>query len=183
MRRDAQANRERILAAAEQVFGQRGPAGSTEEVARLAGTGIATIFRHFPTKDALIEATLLRHFERLTEQARRLTEREDPVAALRRLLQTLIESSATKLTLAAQLTDDPASSASLVAASHRLRDALHEVLARAQATGAVRRSVQVDELFLLIRGLSQAQLTASTDPGTVTRAIDLILAGLAEPAR
>ena len=69
MRKNARANRERILAAAEAVFGASGELGSTEDVAARAGVGIATVFRHFPTKDALIEAALVRQFDRLTEQA------------------------------------------------------------------------------------------------------------------
>src|SRR6476469_891726 len=68
MRKNARANRERILAAAEAVFGASGELGSTEDVAGRAGVGIATVFRHFPTKDALIEATLIRQFERLDVQ-------------------------------------------------------------------------------------------------------------------
>ena len=69
MRKNARANRERILAAAEAVFGASGELGSTEDVADRAGVGIATVFRHFPTKEALIEATLVRQFDRLNEQA------------------------------------------------------------------------------------------------------------------
>ncbi|MGH3176289.1 MAG: TetR/AcrR family transcriptional regulator, partial [Streptosporangiaceae bacterium] len=99
MRRNARANRERILAAAEAVFGASGELGSTEDVADCAGVGIATVFRHFPTKDALIEATLVRQFDRLNEQASRLAGEPDPGRAVRELIVTLIETSATKLTL------------------------------------------------------------------------------------
>src|SRR5580658_9480883 len=66
---DARANRGRILDAAEEVFGQGGESASTEEVARRAGVGIATVFRHFPTKAELLEAVLARRFERLRERA------------------------------------------------------------------------------------------------------------------
>ena len=99
MRKNARANRERILAAAEAVFGASGELGSTEDVAARAGVGIATVFRHFPTKDALIEATLVRQFDRLNEQASRLAGGPDPGRAVRELIVTLIETSATKLTL------------------------------------------------------------------------------------
>ena len=99
MRRDALANRERILAAAETVFGANGELGSTEAVAERAGVGIATVFRHFPTKEALIEATLVRQFNRLDERATKLAEHPSPVEAIRQLTATLIETSSTKLTL------------------------------------------------------------------------------------
>src|SRR3954452_21698278 len=71
-RRDARTNRARILAVAEDVFGRGGESASTEEVARLAGVGIATVFRHFPTKAALLEAVLLERFGRLREYAESL---------------------------------------------------------------------------------------------------------------
>ena len=99
MRKNARANRERILAAAEAVFGASGELGSTEDVAARAGVGIATVFRHFPTKDALIEAALVRQFDRLTEQASGLAGEPDPGRAVRELIVTLIETSSTKLTL------------------------------------------------------------------------------------
>src|SRR6201994_1778996 len=99
MRKNARANRERILAAAEAVFGAAGELGSTEDVAGQAGFGIATVFRHFPTKDALIEATLVRQFDRLGERASRLAGQPDPARAVRELIATLIETSSTKLTL------------------------------------------------------------------------------------
>ena len=79
MRKNALANRERILTAAETVFGASGELGSTEDVADRAGVGIATVFRHFPTKGALIEATLVRQFDRLGERAAKvLTPRSLP---------------------------------------------------------------------------------------------------------
>src|SRR5215216_1740047 len=102
MRQDARENRERILTAAEAVFGAHGATGSTEEVARRAGVGIATVFRHFPTKEALIET------------------------------------GATKLTLASMLADRNGFPDSAAAASNRLKAAANEVLRRAQDSGAVR---------------------------------------------
>jgi glutamate/tyrosine decarboxylase-like PLP-dependent enzyme len=71
MRADARRNRERVLAAAEEVFAERGAAASTEEVARRAGVGIGTVFRHFPTKEALYEAIVVRRLTRLLADAPR----------------------------------------------------------------------------------------------------------------
>ena len=123
MRKNARANRERILAAAEAVFGASGELGSTQDVADRAGVGIATVFRHFPTKEALIEATLVRQFHRLNEQASRLAEGPDPGRAVRRLIVTLIETSSTKLTLI-----------SLVGESGQLPPAVQEATSQVQAT-------------------------------------------------
>ena len=178
MRQDARENRERILAAAEAVFGAQGAAGSTEEVARRAGVGIATVFRHFPTKEELIEAALLRHFDQLTRQAHTLAADTDPAAAWRTLVRTMIETGATKLTLASTLAGGRRLPDSATAASNRLKAAVSEILRRAQDAGAVRSSVTVEEVYLLIRGLAQASATMPVHPETLDRAIDVVLAGL-----
>jgi AcrR family transcriptional regulator len=182
MRQDARENRERILAAAEAVFGEHGGAGSTEEVARQAGVGIATVFRHFPTKEALIEAALLRHFAHLTDRARTLAESPDPATALSTLVRTMIETGATKLTLASLLADRGEFPASVNAASRRLQTAVKEVLNRAQDSGAASPSIRVEEVYLLIRGLAQASATIATRPSTLNRAIDIVLTGMSQPA-
>ena len=179
MRQDARENRERILAAAEAVFGANGATGSTEEVARRAGVGIATVFRHFPTKEELIEAALLRHFDQLTERAHALAAGADPAVAWHTLVRAMIQAGATKLTLASMLADRKALPDSAAAASNRLKAAVSEVLRRAQDTGAVRPSVTVEEVYLLIRGLAQASATMPAPPDTLDRAIDVVLAGLA----
>jgi AcrR family transcriptional regulator len=178
MRRNAQHNRERILAAAEIVFGQQGAAGSTEEIARRADVGIATVFRHFPTKDALVEATLLRHFADLTARAHALAESPDPTTALRTLLRVMIETGATKITLASLVGDRGEFPSDARAASEALRDMVGVVLRRAQDVGGARRSVTVDEVYLLIRGLAQATATMPTSGTTLRGAVDIILTGL-----
>jgi AcrR family transcriptional regulator len=182
MRQDARANRERILAAAEEVFGADGAAGSTEEVARRAGVGIATVFRHFPTKEVLIEAALLRHFDRITERARLLAAGPDPDRAWRTLVRTLIETGATKLTLASVVGRDPLPDA-LASASGRLKAEADAALRRAQESGAVRGSATIEEVYLLVRGLAQASATMPTSPAVLDRAVDVVLAGLSTGGR
>lgn len=179
MRQDARDNRERILIAAEQVFGIRGATGSTEEVARRAGVGIATVFRHFPTKEDLIEAALLRHFDRLTERAGALIGDAEPGTAWRDLVRTMIETGATKLMLISMVAEGDRFPERAAAASGRLKAAVAAVLRRAQDSGAVRSCVTVDEVYLLIRGLAQATATAQVPADTLDRAIGIVLAGLA----
>ncbi|MFB4309367.1 TetR/AcrR family transcriptional regulator [Actinomadura sp. GTD37] len=180
MRQDARENRERILAAAEEVFGGRGAAGSTEEVARRAGVGHATVFRHFPTKEELIEATLLRHFDRLTREALAIAAAPDPATGWRTLLRTMIETGGTKLALGTLLPAKPSPAA--VNASDRLKSAVSEVLRQAQNSGAVRPSATVEEVYLLLRGLAQASAAMPPHPETLSRAIDVVLSGLSQPA-
>lgn len=178
MRRDARDNRERILAAAVVVFGAHGQVGSTEDVARRAGVGSATVFRHFPTKEALVEAALLRHFDELTTQAEALRESADPVEGWRTLVRVMIETGATKLMLASTVIKIDESPDSLTAAANRLKIVADDLLQRAQVSGAVRPSVTIEEVYLLIRGLAQASAMMPTSPHILSGAIDIVLNGL-----
>jgi AcrR family transcriptional regulator len=175
MRQDARENRERILVAADRVFGTKGESGSTEEVARLAGVGIATVFRHFPTKEALIEAALVRHFAGLLDRTRAAAAAPNPTTALTALIREMIERGASKLTLASMLNDAPAA---VVAVAGELKAAVDGALRRAQAAGSVRPDVDVEELYLLIRGLAQTTAATPVPARMLTRAIDVILDGL-----
>jgi len=177
MRADARANRDRILAAAEEVFAEGGAAASTEEIALRAGVGIGTVFRHFPTKQELIEATVVRHFEQLTAHARDLAARDDADTALRELMETMVGGTATKIMLLGLLGD--ATSDAVVRASRELRTAVRALLRRAQQAGAVRSDVSVDELYLLVRGLALAGAQGPTKASTRRKALDVVLAGLA----
>lgn len=179
VRANAVANRERILVAAEAVFGEHGAAGSTEDVAARAGVGIATVFRHFPTKSALIEAALIRHFEVLNRQTSELAACSDAGSSLRALIRTMIETGSTKLTLASMLADG-VSSPTLRDAADSLRSKVRDVLTRAAVAGTIRQDVTVDEVYLLVRGLAQACATTTTPRRTLDGAINIILAGLGD---
>ncbi len=186
MRYDARLNRERVLAAAEQVFAEQGEAGSTEEVARRAGVGIGTVFRHFPTKNQLIEAVLLRHFARLTEHARGLADAAEPAEALRALVREMIEAGPAKITLASLMLgsaqsppDVTAAPAELRAAITGLRAAVEVVLRRAVDAGQVRPEVTLDEVYLLVRALARASAETPVPRETLRRAAEIVLAGIA----
>ena len=180
MRKNARANRERILVAAEAVFGASGELGSTEDVADRAGVGIATVFRHFPTKEALIEATLVRQFDRLNEQASQLAGGPDPGRAVRQLIVTLIETSSTKLTLISLVGESGQLSPAVQEATSQVQATIGGILARAKNEGAVAEDVTVDEFFLLVRGLAQGAATMPAAPVTLDRAIEIICRGLAQ---
>ena len=179
MRKNARANRERILAAAEAVFGAAGELGSTEEVAARAGVGIATVFRHFPTKDALIEATLIRQFDRLSEQASRLAGEPDPGRSVRELIVTLIETSSTKLTLISLVGENGQFPPAVQEATSRVQAAIGGVLAQAKNGSVVAGDVTVEEFFVLVRGVGQAAVTMPAAPVTLDRAVEIICRGLA----
>jgi AcrR family transcriptional regulator len=177
VRRDGAANRDRILSAAEQVFGGAGPAGSTEEVARLAGVGIATVFRHFPTKRDLVEATAVRYLETLEAEIRTLPIEPDPGAAFGALLRKLVSSGSTKVTLLnLMLADGNEITEPVLAALQGFRGAAGQSLERAQSSGVIRRDVTVDEIFTLGRALAHVHTPEHRDG--VDRAVEIVLDGL-----
>ena len=95
-RADAVRNRERVLEAAKAVFSAGGPDASLEAVARRAGVGIGTLYRHFPTREALFEAVYRREVEQLADLADELKTEAAPTEALRRWLRSNVEFVATK---------------------------------------------------------------------------------------
>lgn len=179
LRADARRNRVRVLEAADEVFSAKGVAVPTEEVARHAGVGVGTVFRHFPTKEALLEAVLVARFTRMAEEARNLTAAGDPGAALFEFLAGVVGQSATKNAFADALSAAGVDAASAVADGGRdLWAALSELLARAQRVGAVRADLATDELIAVIVGASHAARHADRNPEVRARAITVILDGL-----
>jgi AcrR family transcriptional regulator len=133
-RADAIRNRERVLEAAKAVFSQGGPEASLEAVARRAGVGIGTLYRHFPTREALYEAVYRHEVEQLVELARHLEAETAPVEALRRWLQAGVEFMATKKGMAAALAMAAHGSSELVAYSlDQLSRAVGELLQRGRS--------------------------------------------------
>jgi AcrR family transcriptional regulator len=141
-RADAVRNRERVLDAAKAVFSQGGPEASLEAVARQAGVGIGTLYRHFPTMEALYETVYRHEVEQLVELARHLEAEAAPVEALRHWLRAGVEFVATKKGMAAALAMAAHSSSDLVVYSlDRLTGAVRELLQRAVATGEIRADI------------------------------------------
>lgn len=182
MRADAVANRRRILAAAGEVFGELGVEASTEEVARRAGVGIGTVFRHFPAKRDLVEAALVAHLEELTARADELAGSGEAGPALDALLREMARTGSTKLSLARALTDPDAVPDAAAAASGGLRDTVDRLLRRAQQDGDVRADVSVDEIYFLLRGLAQAQAAMPVPDAVRRRAVDVLVDGLVSPS-
>jgi AcrR family transcriptional regulator len=197
-RADARSNRARILDAAEEVFGQGGESASTEAVARLAGVGIATVFRHFPAKADLLDAVLARRFDRLRERAGRLAGRADPGPALFEMFTEMVTDAPSKIAIAEALVEahggaSPGGGASsgggagpggrAEQASGELSQAVGVLLRRAQAAGAVRPDVELPELYALLIGMSRAAAYAELDPGVRARALGVVFDGLAGRGR
>jgi len=181
---DARNNRSRILDVAEDVFGKGGESASTEEVARLAGVGIATVFRHFPTKAALLEAVLVRRLDRLREQAETLLDAADPGKAFFDFYSDLVADAATKIAITEALLDAGGDSDGNAAqASNGLRRAVGALLQHAQQAGAVRDDVELPEVYALLVGTSRAVAHGHLDEEVRARVLAIVFAGLVPYSR
>jgi AcrR family transcriptional regulator len=177
-RADGVRNRERVLEAAKAVFSADGADRSLEAVARHAGVGIGTLYRHFPTREALFEAIYRREVEQLVERAAQLQAEAPPVEALRRWLRANVEFVATKKGMSAALALAAHSSSELAAYSlDRLSGALGDLLGRAVASGEIRDDVTAEDLVRTLVGMCYTH----DKPGwqaNVLRLVDVFIDGL-----
>jgi len=177
-RADAVRNRERVLEAAKAVFSAGGPEASLEAVARRAGVGIGTLYRHFPTREDLFEAVYRREVEQLSELAEQLKNAKDPVDALRRWLNSAVEFVATKKGMSAALALTFQSTSELAAFSmDRLTKAIGSLLERAVAAGEMRGDISPEDLLRALIGMCYMH----DQPGwqsSVLRMLDVFVDGL-----
>ncbi len=175
LRADARRNRERVLAAARRAFAEQGYAVPLDEIAVAAGVGPGTVYRHFPTKEALFEAVSLANVEDLAADARARAEADDPGAAFAGFLDRVAEQALAKRDLPDALAG--AGSGAVAAAVADMHDALDVLLARAQEAGGVRRDVSVTDLIALLKGLLHA-VRGEPDPGVGHRLLAVVHDGL-----
>jgi AcrR family transcriptional regulator len=177
-RADAVRNRERVLEAAKAVFSAGGPDASLEAVAKRAGVGIGTLYRHFPTREALFEAVYRREVQQLVELAEQLESAAEPVDALRRWLRSNVEVVATKKGMLAALALAVHGSSELYAYSfERLTKAVGALLDRAVAAGEVRGDISPEDLLRTLVGMCYMH----DQPGwqeSVLRLVDVFVDGL-----
>ncbi|MFG1621025.1 TetR/AcrR family transcriptional regulator [Kribbella sp. NPDC049227] len=178
MRADARDNRARIMTAADEVFG-RSPNASTDDVAKLAGVGIATVFRHFPTKVDLLEAVLALRLERLRDRALELAASDDPGPAFFGFFSQVVAESATKLAIGeALIAAGPGVGTGVREAGAGMREAFDKLLARAQSSGAVRADAQFPEVYALLIGTSRGATAVGLAPEVRDRMLVLVYDGL-----
>ena len=177
-RSDVLRNRGRLLDAAKDVLGQGGPDASLEAVARRAGVGIGTLYRHFPTREALYEAVYRREVDELVTLADRLAAEHEPVEALRLWLRAAVAMVATKkgMIAALALTADTTSAISARVAQ-RLLAAVGGLLDTAVAAGRLRPDLTGEELLMSLVGLCMLR----DQPGwqdSAMKMIDVMIDGL-----
>lgn len=181
-RADALRNRERLLEAAKAVFSAGGPNASLEAVARRAGVGIGTLYRHFPTREALFEAVYRREVRHLADLAEQLGAEGAPVDALRRWMRSNVEFVATKKGMSAALALTANASPDLSAYTFdSMTRALGALLRRAAEAGEIRADISPEDLFRTLIGLCYTH----DQPGwqdKVLRLVDVFVDGLCRPS-
>ncbi|MFF2732408.1 TetR/AcrR family transcriptional regulator [Streptomyces sp. NPDC058008] len=182
-RSDARRNYQRILAVAEAEVAAHGSDASLEQIARTAGVGSATVRRHFPTRQVLLEAVFQERIEKLCERARRLGETDDSRAALLDWLHGLVQYAVSARGLADALTYQPPTDEPT---THSCGDALEEagtpLLRQAIRDGAVKPDVTYRDLLTLSVGIALATEHLSTPATQADRLFHLAVEGLS-PAR
>jgi AcrR family transcriptional regulator len=179
LRADARRNRERVLAAAEEVFAESGLKGQIEEVARRAGVGVGTVCRNFPTKQALVEAVLTSMYESLVNRAREALDNPDPGEGFERFFVALPEFHARHRALGEQMAKELELPTSAQPLREQLTRALTELVSRAQASGAIRADIGPADVSLLFAGIAHATaLAGELQPMLRERYVRIILDGM-----
>jgi AcrR family transcriptional regulator len=182
-RADARRNRDLLLAAAAQVYDEHGVEASLEEIARRAGVGIGTLYRHFPTRDVLTEAVYRREVGLLCDGVDELLAENAPETALSVWMRRFAGYVARKKGMAMALKRVLGADSELFTHSHqRIRDAIGTLIAAAVEAGTIRDDVDPDDLLRAMGGICMA--TDSPDWADRTaRLIDLLVDGLRYGAR
>jgi AcrR family transcriptional regulator len=176
MRADARRNQERLVAAAREVFAKQGGGASMEAIAKEAGVGVGTLYRHFPKRIDVVEAVYREDVDGLLETAHRVNEELEPWPAVEAWLQAFLRYSKGKRTFLSELHEAFDRNPQLrIKARERIDEALGLVLRRAQAAGAVRQDVDGADVMQLISSMC---INATLSEGQGERLLGVILDGL-----
>ncbi|CAM3424428.1 TetR/AcrR family transcriptional regulator [Kibdelosporangium persicum] len=180
MRADARRNYERLLEAAMAAFAEHGTEAPLDDIAKRAGVGSGTLYRHFPTRLDLVEAVFRLQMEQMLARTTDLLDEPDAGRALQVFLRRVVTHSNTYRGLASALMSALRSGGSALAQScHTMvYDAAGQLLARAKAEGAVRADVDVLDLLKLVNGIALASEQDPDDPGLPDRLLVLLTRGL-----
>ncbi|TVT49428.1 TetR/AcrR family transcriptional regulator [Amycolatopsis rhizosphaerae] len=179
MRADARRNYERLLGEAKRAFAEQGIDASLEEIARRAGVGIGTLYRHFPTREALLEALLSERFDAQAAGADELMAHPSPIDGLRMWALRLAEMSMSYRGLveatAAALANE---SSQLYRSCHAMQEGASRLVTRALEAGQLRADVTALEVLLLVNSSVWAAERAPDGTPSLARLVDLVFLGL-----
>jgi AcrR family transcriptional regulator len=178
LRADARRNVELLIAAAREAFATQGANAPLDDIARAAGVGSGTLYRHFPNRVALLEAVYRANVERLCADGERLAASEPPAQALLDWLRGFVTVIAEKRGLAAALTEEGRTS-ELFAQCHAMINATGaELLDRAKAAGAIRDDVPLADVLKMAKAFALAGETSPEGPALAERLLVLSMDGL-----
>jgi AcrR family transcriptional regulator len=177
-RADAERNRALLLETAKAAFAEKGKAASLDEIARAAGVGIGTLYRHFPTRDALIGAVYARESDQLAWAAELLAEKLEPAEALRQWMILFVDYLAAKHGMAEVLNSVEGGASALYAASgSQVKDTIAMLAERAAAVGAIRLDMEPLDLLRAIAGVANVSPGTNWQPAA-KRLVDVLIAGV-----
>jgi AcrR family transcriptional regulator len=177
-RADSVRNRERLLKAAARILGTGGADASLEAVAKRAGVGIGTLYRHFPTREALFEAVYRHEVDEVAQLAEQMGQESAPVDALRQWLRAIVQLVATKKGMLAALALAADGRSDLYAYSaERLSKAIGTLLQRATKAGQIRADITPEDLLRALIGLCYSYDRPDWQE-PVTRLLDVFVDGL-----
>jgi AcrR family transcriptional regulator len=175
---DAARNHALLLEVAKTAFAELGADVSLEEIAKRAGVGIGTLYRHFPNRGAIIEAVYRQEIERLSDAATELAKTSGPVDALRDWMRLFVGHIATKKLIAPALNEIVGGPSDLYAASSvRMKAAITMLVDRAVASGDIRLGLEPLDLLRALAGVANVWGSADWEPGAL-RLIDILIAGV-----
>ncbi|MGA3218560.1 MAG: helix-turn-helix domain-containing protein [Acidimicrobiales bacterium] len=152
LRADARRNVDKVLRAAEEVFATEGLAVPIDEIARRAGVGVGTVYRHFPTKQTLFHAVVMVRLEALVERAKELSRAADPGAAMFTFVSELVDLAVQKRDLADEMAQEGLEDEVHAAVKDELQGAFSVLLQRAQEAGTVRPDICPGDVTALLMG-------------------------------
>jgi AcrR family transcriptional regulator len=180
-RADALRNRERILEVAKTAFTQAGGDISLDDVARQAGVGVGTLYRHFPTRDALLESVYRAEVKKLAEEARKLTNSLPPLDALRAWMMLFVDYIATKKIIAPALNSIVGGPTKIFESSGaQIKDAIESLVTRAVVNGEIRADLDPLDLLRALVGVSNVA-SAPDWQQSAKRLVDILLLGSRSP--
>jgi len=181
-RTDAQRNRERILEVAKDAFGKFGLNTSLDDVAKQSGVGPGTLYRHFPTRDALLEAVYHSEVERLAAAERELSKTMSPVEALRAWMLLFVDYIAAKQIIAPALNTLVGGPLKVYEGSRaHIQGAISALVKRAIENGDIRPDLEAFDLLRALVGVSNVA-SAPNWRQSARRLVDILIAGLQRPA-
>ncbi len=180
LRADARRNREKVLAAASAVFAEAGLDALIEDIAQRAGLGVGTVYRHFPTKDALVGALAEAYFERIADIVGAAADREgDPWELFERSIWDGARASAADVSMCEIIARDPGVKQAAARSTARLEAATGRLIARAQASGQMRADAQVTDVQTIMCAFGHvAAVQHATGQMDWERYLEIMLDGL-----